>query len=150
VALNLAIARLLTGERDGLIEEVAAQVEEQTVADAVRGVAEMTEMDTVPSVLVLDTLRSALWCFLNTDSLEGAVVRAVNLGEDADTTGAVTGALAGAWYGLGAIPARWRAGLMGAAEIAELATRIHSIAVATPWCGEAPSAPVGLFGKPLR
>jgi ADP-ribosyl-[dinitrogen reductase] hydrolase len=128
VALNLAIARLLVGERDGLLEAVAAQVEEQRVADAVRAVAGMTERDIAHSALVLDTLPSALWCFSNTDSLESALVRAVNLGGDTDTNGAVTGALAGAWYGVGAIPARWRAGLTGSAEIAELATRIHNIA----------------------
>ncbi len=42
-----------------------------------------------------------------TDSFEEAVVLAVNLGDDADTVGAVTGQLAGALYGLGGIPERW-------------------------------------------
>ncbi|NLE76700.1 MAG: hypothetical protein GX605_08110, partial [Chloroflexi bacterium] len=48
-----------------------------------------------------------------TDSLEGAVVQVVNLGNDADTAGAVVGALAGATCGLEAIPTAWRATLHG-------------------------------------
>lgn len=56
---------------------------------------------------VYDTLFSALWCFYNTDSAEDAIVKAVNLGDDADTVGAVTGGLAGVYYGYGALPKRW-------------------------------------------
>ena len=54
------------------------------------------------------TLESTVWGLLITDSFEEAVVQVVNLGRDADTAGAVVGALAGAAYGLEAIPARWR------------------------------------------
>jgi ADP-ribosyl-[dinitrogen reductase] hydrolase len=50
---------------------------------------------------------------LTTHSFEEAVVQVVNLGDDADTAGAVVGALAGAAYGLAAIPARWREALCG-------------------------------------
>ena len=62
---------------------------------------------------VRHTLESAVWGLLTTDSFEEAVVQVVNLGNDADTAGAVAGALAGAAYGLEAIPAAWRAGLRG-------------------------------------
>ena len=51
---------------------------------------------------------------LTTGSFEDALVQVVNLGGDADSAGAVAGALAGAAYGLEAIPARWRATLHGA------------------------------------
>ena len=54
-----------------------------------------------------------MWGLRTTDSLEGAVVQVVNLGGDADSAGAVRGALAGATYGLAAIPARWREALQG-------------------------------------
>lgn len=57
---------------------------------------------------VLHTLESALWATLTTQSFEEALVQAVNLGSDADTTGSVTGAIAGAMYGLEAIPSRWK------------------------------------------
>ena len=56
---------------------------------------------------VYDTLFCALWCFYNTDTAEEAIVKAVNLGDDADTVGAVTGGLAGLYYGYDALPQRW-------------------------------------------
>jgi ADP-ribosyl-[dinitrogen reductase] hydrolase len=59
------------------------------------------------------TLESAVWGLLTTDTFEDAVVNVVNLGNDADTAGAVVGALAGATYGLNAIPQRWKAALRG-------------------------------------
>ncbi len=56
---------------------------------------------------VIHTLEAALWSVAETDSFEAALVLAVNLADDADTVGAVTGQLAGAIYGMHAIPARW-------------------------------------------
>ena len=56
---------------------------------------------------VVSTLEASLWSFLGTDSFEEAVLRAVNLGVDTDTTGAVTGGLAGCYYGFGSIPDAW-------------------------------------------
>ncbi|MFB7834338.1 ADP-ribosylglycohydrolase family protein [Streptomyces sp. NPDC056056] len=54
-------------------------------------------------------LGSAVWALRTTDSFEGAVAAAVDLGGDTDTVAAVTGMLAGAVHGAGAIPARWTA-----------------------------------------
>ena len=56
---------------------------------------------------VIHTLEAALWCFYNTDTFEDGLIKAVNLGHDSDTTGAVYGQLAGAYYGAEAIPQRW-------------------------------------------
>jgi len=63
---------------------------------------------------VRHTLESAVWGLLTTGTFEDAVVQVVNLGNDADTAGTVVGALAGAAYGLDAIPLRWRQALQGA------------------------------------
>lgn len=52
-------------------------------------------------------LQSALWCFYHTNDFEAGVLKAVNLGDDADTTAAVYGQLAGAYYGLTEIPSRF-------------------------------------------
>lgn len=60
---------------------------------------------------VVDTLEASIWCILNTDSYEEAVVKAVNLGEDTDTVGAITGSIAGLIYGNEKIPERWMAKL---------------------------------------
>jgi ADP-ribosyl-[dinitrogen reductase] hydrolase len=62
---------------------------------------------------VRHTLESAAWGLLTTGSFEEAVLQVVNLGGDADTAGAVVGALAGAAHGLAAIPIRWREALRG-------------------------------------
>jgi ADP-ribosyl-[dinitrogen reductase] hydrolase len=53
------------------------------------------------------SLEAALWCFLNTDNYPDAVLKAANLGDDADTTAAIAGQLAGAHYGVEGIPDRW-------------------------------------------
>jgi ADP-ribosyl-[dinitrogen reductase] hydrolase len=57
---------------------------------------------------VTRSLEAALWAFARSDSFEAGVLMAVNLGDDADTTGAIYGQLAGAFYGVDAIPMAWR------------------------------------------
>jgi len=54
---------------------------------------------------VVKSLEAALWAFYTTASFKDAVLAAVNLGDDADTTGAICGQIAGAFYGLEGIPA---------------------------------------------
>ncbi len=56
---------------------------------------------------VIDTLEAALWAFYHSISFEDGCIKAVNLGNDADTVGAVYGQLAGAYYGVDKIPSRW-------------------------------------------
>ncbi|MBP1309139.1 ADP-ribosylglycohydrolase [Paenibacillus sp. 1182] len=56
---------------------------------------------------VIDTLEASLWCFLKGHSFEDTVLLAVNLGEDTDTIGALSGGLAGIYYGLQNIPPKW-------------------------------------------
>lgn len=53
------------------------------------------------------SLEAALWAFHRCDSFKEGALRAVNLGNDADTTGAIYGQLAGAYYGLNATPQNW-------------------------------------------
>jgi ADP-ribosyl-[dinitrogen reductase] hydrolase len=57
---------------------------------------------------VIESLEAALWAFYSSTSFEEAVLKAVNLGDDADTTGAVCGQLAGACWGESGIPENWR------------------------------------------
>ena len=70
---------------------------------------------------VVRTLEAALWALWNTDDFETGALAAVNLGDDADTTGAIYGQLAGAYYGIGAIPAGWREKLAMSGRILKLA-----------------------------
>lgn len=55
----------------------------------------------------VESLEAALWCFHHTESFETAILEAANLGDDADTTAAIVGQLAGAHYGVSGIPDRW-------------------------------------------
>ncbi len=57
---------------------------------------------------VVRSLEAALWAFAKSTSFECGALVAVNLGDDADTTGAVYGQIAGAYYGVDTIPERWR------------------------------------------
>lgn len=59
----------------------------------------------------IKSLEAALWCFHHTDGFEAAILEAANLGDDADTTAAIVGQLAGAHYGMQAIPDGWLAKL---------------------------------------
>jgi len=56
---------------------------------------------------VVYTLEASLWCLLNSDNYKECVLKAVNLGEDTDTVGAVAGGLAGLYYGYKGIPKEW-------------------------------------------
>lgn len=56
---------------------------------------------------VVHSLVASVWCLWNSSSYEEAVLKAVNLGADTDTTGAITGSLAGIWYGMENIPTEW-------------------------------------------
>lgn len=72
---------------------------------------------------VISTLEASLWCFLNTNSYSNAVLYAVNLGFDTDTTGAVTGGLAGIYYGIDCIPPKWIDKIAKKDDIVRLSTK---------------------------
>ena len=71
---------------------------------------------------VVDALEAALWALRTTSTFEDGVLAAVNLGDDADTTAAIFGQLAGAIYGVDGIPARWRERVHRGDEIIALPT----------------------------
>ena len=75
---------------------------------------------------VVDSLEAALWCFWTTETYEQAILTATNLGDDADTTAAICGQVAGAYYGEPAIPSHWLQQLTMRHEITELADRLYA------------------------
>jgi ADP-ribosyl-[dinitrogen reductase] hydrolase len=83
------------------------------------------ENEIYSSGYVLHTLEAAFWCILNTDNFKDAVLKAVNLGSDTDTTGAVTGGLAGILYGWETIPEDWIEVLAKKEDIADLSIRLY-------------------------
>jgi len=70
------------------------------------------------------TLEAALWSFLKTDNFRDCILTAVNLGDDADTVGAVAGQIAGAFYGIDGIPEEWLEKLYQKEYIIELAEKL--------------------------
>ncbi|UHO38353.1 ADP-ribosylglycohydrolase family protein [Chryseobacterium capnotolerans] len=75
---------------------------------------------------VLHSLEASLWCFLNSESYSEAVLKAVNLGEDTDTTGAITGGLAGIYYGFENIPQEWVDKLVRKDDIEKLCEKLNN------------------------
>ncbi len=82
------------------------------------------EPDISSTGYVVHTLEAALWAVATTTTFEGAILRAVNLGHDADTVGAVAGQIAGALYGLDAIPQHWVAQLYRGQDLLALANQL--------------------------
>jgi ADP-ribosylglycohydrolase len=77
---------------------------------------------------VVDSLEAALWAFYHSHDFREGALLAVNLGDDADTTGAVYGQLAGAFYGEDNIPAVWRDTIAQRELILELADKLCATA----------------------
>jgi len=88
-----------------------------------RSLVKATEDSILSSGYVLHTLEASLWCFLNSDSYNSAVLKAVNLGGDTDTTACVTGGLAGLYYGAEEIPSNWQSSIARAEDIRSLASK---------------------------
>lgn len=88
-------------------------------------IQELAEENIFSSGYVLHTLEASIWCLLTTDNYKDAVLKAVNLGEDTDTTGAVTGGLAGLLYGIDNIPSNWIKQIARHDDIEELADRLN-------------------------
>jgi ADP-ribosylglycohydrolase len=107
--------------------------ESQPLAPAVAAVAAGSYLRKAPPAIrgtgyVVASLEAALWAFSSaTDFREGALL-AANLGEDADTTAAVYGQLAGAFWGAQSIPAEWRAKLVMVEQIEALADGLLALA----------------------
>jgi ADP-ribosylglycohydrolase len=79
------------------------------------------------SGFVVKALEAALWAFHKADSFETGALLAVNLGDDADTTGAIYGQLAGAYFGVENIPAHWRKIIARADLILDFADKLHAL-----------------------
>ena len=75
---------------------------------------------------VVDSLEAALWCFYQSTTFEEAILQAANLGDDADTTAAICGQIAGTYYGESNIPLRWLELLYMRVEITNLADQLSN------------------------
>ncbi len=128
---GLMIALALQGKPKLEILESASQyINPDSLSPKIAALARMeyrrkSENEIIGSGYVVKSLEAALWVFLHTDSYPEAVLAAVNLGDDADTTGAVIGQIAGAHYGVDAIPPGWLEKLKYRQQIETFAARIY-------------------------
>jgi len=108
VAVNQTLVHLLNG---GAIADAPAAavvgIPNDEVREAVLDAAGRGRDEVRAGGFVLETIGASFWSLLNASSAREAVEMAVALGDDADSTGAVTGALAGAGYGARALPETW-------------------------------------------
>ncbi|NIJ80058.1 ADP-ribosylglycohydrolase [Xanthomonas arboricola] len=127
-ALQLRAA-LLGGGRQAVLQTPCDGLVTPAVrALAIRDHAAVPVMQIRGTCYVVDSPSAALWCFATTETFADAVLRAANLGDDADTTAAICGQLAGAFYGIDRIPAAWRERVQDAAEIVALADGLYEAA----------------------
>lgn len=87
----------------------------------------LSEEEINSSGYVVDTLEASIWCLLQSSDFKGALLKAVNLGEDTDTVGAVTGGLAGVYYGYTDIPTEWMNELIKKDQILEQIDRFVKV-----------------------
>ncbi len=126
---ELLIRALSGGSRSSVLSPVGCEA----CSPALESIARLefigkTRSQIRGSGYVVHCLEAALWCFSETSSFRDAVLLAANLGEDADTTAAVCGQLAGAFYGASGIPGAWLEQLVMREEIANLAARLREAA----------------------
>jgi ADP-ribosyl-[dinitrogen reductase] hydrolase len=125
-------AELLTRALAGTPRDALLRAPTPAGASArVRGIAEGQYLEkTIEQIsgsgYCVESLEAALWCFATTDSFEAAVLAAANLGNDADTTAAIVGQIAGAHYGISGIPPDWLVRLAMRDEIDALARALHA------------------------
>lgn len=129
-AINGATKHELIGSRSS---PASGEWWQGQLCEKVRSVAEGSFFRKEPPAIrgrgyVVDALEAALWAFATTESYRDAVLAAVNLGDDADTTGAICGQLAGAFYGQRGIPLQWRIALTRHEEIQRVAARLFVMA----------------------
>ncbi len=145
--VSLACSRLthydpVAGECSAVVNVMVSRMSrgsprEEALQDALQGCQqeEVREMlshygnySVDPSLDALLTTHAAISVFLSSDSFEDALIAAVNEGGDADTVGAITGALAGGYWGMDEIPARWIDPLQDAEDIRRTAVQLWEVA----------------------
>lgn len=118
-------AALMGASKQGILETTVPEPLSAKVAAIASGGFASKSRDSIKgSGYCVESLEAALWCFNSTDSFESAVLAAANLGDDADTTAAICGQLAGAHYGVESIPAHWLRLLVMRGEIEALADQL--------------------------
>ncbi|GAB5534482.1 MAG: ADP-ribosylglycohydrolase family protein [Rubricoccaceae bacterium] len=116
---GLALAPIAGPRVSNGLAEIAQGTYRTKTAEQIRGTG-----------YVVESLEAALWCVATTGSFEDAILRAANLGDDADTTAAIAGQVAGALYGASGIPPHWLDQLAWRDRLTETADRLVALELA--------------------
>jgi ADP-ribosyl-[dinitrogen reductase] hydrolase len=129
VAVNQAIAHLLNG---GSVADAPAAavagIDHEGIRQRVLGAGTRKREDLKAGGFVLETIESAFWALATGSDARDVIERGVALGEDADSTGAVAGAMAGAAYGASTLPTSWTSRVQFADDLVAEADRILALA----------------------
>lgn len=124
---SILVALLSGGDKDCVFNvSYPAQTEAMTTLQSF-AFLDKNYRDLKGTGFVVESLESALWCFWHTHCYEDCILAAANLGDDADTTAAVAGQLAGAYYGYRGIRQDWRDHLYWHDEITSLAEKLYAL-----------------------
>lgn len=137
---GVMLALALRGEPKTTILSGGSDLE---LASAIRTIAEgsyahKTHQEVKGSGYVVQSLEAALWCFYHTESYRDAILEAANLGDDADTTAAICGQIAGAHYGVESIPEGWLAKLAMREIIEQIADQLYAVEIKRNLSGTLP------------
>lgn len=129
--LNLTISNLLHDQADPLrsaLDRVKADAPDELVTALTGILDDVSETDLRTNGYVVTTLQTALYYALTAADTREAIIEAVNLGGDADTIGAITGAVAGARHGPGSLPSEWLDAIDEREELETLAAQLIEVA----------------------
>lgn len=116
-------------EINNFIQELDISNEEVNIFNRIlkKNIFEFPINEIYSSGYVIHTLESSIWNIINFDSFESSVLSAVNMGDDTDTTGAVTGSIAGLIYGIDSIPKNWISKIVRLDDINNLIIKFEQI-----------------------
>lgn len=118
-------------DRDEALVETLHECEWCLTNDFVRlkNIKNVSRDDISNYIYVVSILEAALWCFLTSNDYRECILKAVNLGNDSDTTAAIAGGLAGLYWGVDGdgIPLMWLEDVAGTAEIGRLCEKFNEI-----------------------
>lgn len=128
ILASVLLRALLGAPKTGLVPATAPDASTDAVRAIVAGAYRNKPSSQIRgSGYCVESLEAAMWCFERTKNYEEAILAATNLGDDADTTAAIVGQIAGAFYGVESIPAAWRKRVFMASEIVRLADALHAM-----------------------
>ena len=128
---------IINGAVNGIVKEVLLSsdfMKDIDLMPAIKDIANGSFKEKEPPEIkgtgyVVESLEAALWAFYGFDDFERGLIAAVNLGDDADTTGAVYGQIAGAYYGIDSIPERWLEKIVDLDGIMYIAESLYDMAI---------------------